>query len=131
MKYLIKSLKWTKCNGYETWYGPNRNGYTSLVCEAGIYTEEDRTNMTTLENERTIIFIPISPMLIKKATRQVNTRINNLDKHLSICQKRYAKEVNETYETIKRLSDKSTAFIKLAEQRSEGVAEKSNSGTED
>lgn len=73
MKYLIKSLKWTKYNKVQTWYGPKRNGYTTLISDAGIYSEEDKEQMQCLVHEKTIAFVPITDKLISKGIKQLKS----------------------------------------------------------
>jgi hypothetical protein len=79
MKYLIKSLKWTKNNGIETWYKPNSNGYTYLIFYAGIYTDEDMKRMTDVISQKVIQFIPVSNELKQKGIRQLKHRIKEYE----------------------------------------------------
>ena len=76
MKYLIKSLKWTKHYGQETWYRPDSNGYTYNIYDAGIYTENDMVKMAGTISEKVIKFIPLSEKLKAKGVKQLASRIN-------------------------------------------------------
>lgn len=87
MKYLIKSLKWTKHYGNETWYAPNSNGYTHDICRAGIYTEEDMERMQDVISEKVIKFIPVSERLKNKGVKQLVNRINQYKFDIARAQK--------------------------------------------
>lgn len=89
MNYLIKSIKWTKNNGVETWWKPDSSGYTNFICNAGIYTEADKHKE---ENNRTKL-IPITKRIINKGRKQVEKVIEDEEKEI----KRY-KELIENYE---------------------------------
>lgn len=73
LKYLIKSLKWTKHYGKETWYMPNDNGYTHDIARAGIYTEDDKNNPHYHSGVacKVIQFVPVTEKLKKKGIRQL------------------------------------------------------------
>lgn len=94
MNYLIKSIKWSKNDGIETWWKPNSSGYTTFICNAGIYTEADKhkeeTNRTKL--------IPITKKIINKGRKQVEKVIEDEEKEIKrykelieICEKRIIK----------------------------------------
>ncbi len=69
MKYLIKSLKWTKNDGIETWWRPDDRGYTHFICAAGIYKEEDKTKKNDLIEQKVVKFIPLTQRIINKAKK--------------------------------------------------------------
>ena len=83
-KYIIKSLKWTKLEGYNIWYAPNSCGYTDRICDAGVYTEEDKNN----KNHNIAIkcgvieFVEITDELINTAKEQVKREIDKLESWL-------------------------------------------------
>jgi len=75
MKYLIKSLKWTRHYKEDTWYRPNSNGYTNLISGAGIYTEEDKETKKDIIG-KDIAFVPLKKELINQGKRQIQKLIN-------------------------------------------------------
>lgn len=106
MEYLIKSLKWTKHYKKETWYGHNRNGYTHMICDAGVYTTKDKYEMTYLEADKTILFVPLTQKLINKGKKQLNDRKLALNKELLAAQRRYTNEVNSIHDELRKISDR-------------------------
>jgi hypothetical protein len=74
MKYLIKSLKWTRHYNEDTWYRPNSNGYTNLICGAGIYTEEDKEVKKDVIG-KDIAFVPLKKELINQGKHQIQNLI--------------------------------------------------------
>lgn len=103
--YLIKSLKWTKNDGIETWWKPKENGYTTYICNAGIYTEEDKEKPHfKAEEGKSLLFVPLTEELIKKAMQQVESRINK--------EKQYMELVKENYENSIKESERQIGLIK-------------------
>lgn len=83
MFYLIKDLKWTRYNKYDTWWQPNSNGYTNRICNAGVYTDEDKDTWgkTGIEYGH-LEFVPLAQELLDEAEKQVIVEIDKLKKWL-------------------------------------------------
>ena len=77
-KYLIKSLKWTKQNNYDTWYRSNKSGYSDTIYNAGIYTENDINDkqLQYLVKENTIEFVEITDEITENCKNQIQNEIN-------------------------------------------------------
>lgn len=115
MKYLIKSLKWTKNDKVETWYKPDSNGYTTLIANAGIYTEEDKNNMDCLISEKVIAFIPLTQKVINKSKRQLKKKVNELEKYLIEINERFKRNIAEVEKDIDRIKENEVRLSKLQE----------------
>ena len=100
MKYLIKSIKWTKNDGIETWWKANSSGYTWYIYNAGVYTEEDKEKMKCYIGKDSA-FIPISEKLIEKGKKQIEELINERRKDID----RYKKYVDYDLEKIKEYKE--------------------------
>ncbi len=105
MKYLIKSIKWSKNDGVETWWKADSCGYTTYICRAGIYTEEDKKKMkNSIGKDRA--FIPIIKKIIQKGREQINSliesrknRIRDLEESI-VVEKRKIEETKEHFKEI-------------------------------
>lgn len=95
MNYLIKSIKWTKNDGIETWWKPDSCGYTTFICSAGIYDEEDKKIKKAIIG-KDIAFIPLSEKIINKGIEQLEELIK--DKNIEI--ERYKDYIKYTEESI-------------------------------
>lgn len=100
MKYLIKSIKWTKNNGIETWWKANSSGYTEYICRAGIYTEEDKEKMKCYIGKDSA-FIPISEKLIEKGRKQIQELIDEKRKYIE----RYKSYINDDLNKIEEYKE--------------------------
>lgn len=108
MKYLIKSLKWTKHYGVETWYKPDSNGYTHMIFSAGIYTDEDMKKMTDGITQKVIQFIPLTEKLKKKGIMQLKQNIKSHELDIE----RANKAIKESEERIELLKEQIISFEK-------------------
>lgn len=75
-KYLVKSTKWTKHNGYTTWWGPNSSGYASQIKHAGIYTEEESKRLEKIHGKDVCIAVLFDKELVQLAIHQMESDIN-------------------------------------------------------
>ena len=114
--YLIKSLKWTKCDKVETWWGPNENGYTTYICNAGIYTEED-TKEPPLKNEngKSLLFIPLTQELIEKGKQQLKKAINRSNEELIRIKDNYETDLKSVNKHIELIKSKDIEMLKMKE----------------
>ncbi len=113
--YFIKSEYWSKHYKIDTWWGPERNGYTCFLPDAGIYTETDKIEMEKHHTEDRCLFVPITQGLLKKATRQLKKRIDDLTENSADVTRRYVAEQNEIFEQIKKSNDKLSKIKSLEE----------------
>lgn len=104
--YLIKSLKWTKCDEVETWWKPNSNGYTTYICNAGIYTEDEiKEPHLKNENGKSLLFVPLTEELIKKAMQQVELRLNKEKQHMESLKKSYESSIKDAERQIELIKE--------------------------
>jgi len=81
MNYLIKSIKWTENDGIETWWKPNSCGYTTFICNAGVYNEEDKKKKKAVIG-KDIVFVPLNEKIINKGREQVEELIRHKNKEI-------------------------------------------------
>ena len=93
--YLIKSTYWTKNNQVDTYYRDNENGYTTVIAEAGIYSEEQADKIVKSAPTR-VKAIPITKALITKGNKQCEERRSETLRHLEA-------EVRNAYAEITKL----------------------------
>ena len=86
--YIIKSLKWSKGKNIQYW-GPNQNGYTDMIAEAGVYTKEEADKIVRLSSNDVQPLL-LTEALIKKGENQCKDKMNELDKDLIKESERYA-----------------------------------------
>lgn len=115
MKYLIKSLKWTKHYKKETWWGHDSSGYTDFICNAGIYTEEDKIKKEPIISSKDIAFVPITEALIEKGKKQLKQEYKKEQKHLDDERIRYEKTIMSIYKRFDLLKTKEKELLKLEE----------------
>lgn len=77
-KYLIKSMKWTKHYGQDTYWGPNQTGYTHMIIEAGVYSKEEAEKILQHSSLFDTSMIPITRELLDKAAEQLHHRRKDL-----------------------------------------------------
>lgn len=82
MDYLVKSTKWSEHNGYITWWGPNRSGYTDLICEAGIYSEDEAKYLEKTHGSNICVAVPYDQKMVEEATKQQEIIISNCEKQI-------------------------------------------------
>ncbi len=83
MDYLVKSTKWTKNDGIETWWGPNRSGYTTYINEAGVYSEEEAKYLQDIHGKKVCVAIPYNENMVKKGIMQLEKRIKFHEKEIA------------------------------------------------
>ena len=75
MFYFIHSPKQTSYSGgIDQYWKPNEHGYTSMLADAGIYTEEDKERISKRSNEWGATFLPITKELLLKAEEQIKKK---------------------------------------------------------
>lgn len=74
--YLVKSTKWTKHNGYTTWWGPNSSGYASQIKYAGVYTEEEAKRLERVHGKDVCIAVLFDQELVQLGIQQMESEIN-------------------------------------------------------
>lgn len=113
MKYLIKSLKWSKHYKKETWWGNNSNGYTDFICNAGIYTEEDKVSKAQSIKTKEVEFIPITDTLIKKGKMQIKKELEKENQYLQKERANYERTIMAIYKRIDLINFKESELNKL------------------
>lgn len=81
MKYFILSPYWTRFYKEDIYWGPNSNGYASILANAGVYGEEEKERMGKLHELDRCTFVPITQELLDKGYVQLKKQIKecNLD----------------------------------------------------
>lgn len=67
--YLIKRIKWSKHYNLDTYWGPDENGYVSIIANAGFYTEEKAKNIVRLAGGNAEM-VPVTKEIFRKAFSQ-------------------------------------------------------------
>lgn len=98
MSYLVKSTKWTKHNGYTIWWGPNRSGYTDLISEAGVYSEEEAKHLENINGKNVCIAVPFDEKLVKQGIKQHERTISECEKQIE----RYNEYINHEESHIEK-----------------------------
>lgn len=81
MKYFILSPYWTRHYKEDIYWGPNSNGYTSILANAGVYGEGAKERMGKLHELDRCTFVPITQEMLDKGYIQLKeqTKECNLD----------------------------------------------------
>ena len=116
MKYFIRSPYWTRHYKAETWWMPDSNGYTCLIAEAGVYTEDNKLEMEKYHETDRCEFVPITQALLEKAMKQLDRRDKLLVSDRIRLYERYKKQENEIQESIANNSLKYQRLHTLAEE---------------
>lgn len=95
-RYIIKSIKWSTKDRVLYW-GPNQNGYTDMIAEAGIYTKEEADKIVRLSgnSKKSVEPLLLTESLIKKGERQCKVVHRNLEEQLINEAERYASFVSD------------------------------------
>lgn len=101
MKYFIRSPYWTRNYKAETWWKPDSNGYTYLIADAGVYTEEDKTKMQKYHETDRCEFVPITQEIWEKAMEQLEKKDKTLLSDKLKLSERYEEQMNEIENDIK------------------------------
>lgn len=104
MNYLVKSIKWTKNDGVETWWGPDENGYTTRIYEAGIYNEEQAQSVLNRAGEKVVKLFPIDQKIINKCLKQIHAIAIGIEKDRDRSLS-YAEECDKRLENMKKIYD--------------------------
>jgi len=123
MKYLIKSLKWSKYNKIETWYKSNENGYTSLIADAGIYSEADKCRIEPIVSEKTITFIPLTQKIINKGKRQLKKKTREINDSIIKIKEQYFRNIESTKKDTENVKENEFKLLKLQLILAEGEGE--------
>lgn len=70
MLYLIKSIKWTRHYKKNTYWGPDENGYVSIIANAGFYQKDEASKIVKLSSGNAEM-IPVTKDILDKAYRQL------------------------------------------------------------
>ncbi len=70
MLYLIKSIKWTRHYKKDIYWGPDENGYVSVIANAGFYKEAEANKIVRLSSGNAEM-IPVTRDILDKAYRQL------------------------------------------------------------
>ena len=116
MLYFIKSPYWSRNNKKDTYWGPDKNGYTTLLADAGVYKEEEKVHMESLNSLDRCTFVPITQELWEKAMKQLDKKSNEYRKERTACTDRYKRAMAEIQEYDEKNNQKYPKLIKLAEE---------------
>lgn len=107
MKFLIKSKD--KC----VWWRSEENGYTTLISEAGIYSEEFKNSNQGIEIAKNNDFIPLTYKLVNQGRKEVDQLLKikkeNISKLLNLIaeekknMKKEMKKYNSLYDMEKEV----------------------------
>ena len=114
MLYFVKSPYWTRHYKNDTWWGPNRNGYTSILAEAGVYTEEDKERMEKLHDKDRCLFVLITQGLWETAVKQLDKKGTTLSNEILRLEERYHSDMKNMQEEIEKNEKKYAHLYKLA-----------------
>lgn len=118
MLYFIYSPKQSKYHDIDIYWQANENGYTSILANAGVYTEEDKERIESRSSEYGATFIPITKELLQQAKVQLQEKITEYDERIERENERHIsllKELNEKKSQYIALNDLSHITIKLEE----------------
>ena len=115
--YHIKSLKWTKHeptnpNGETVWWGPNNNGYTRDITEAGIYTEEQIQDHLKYYGTNTTEVIPIDASVWPEERIKFYKIVRSNDVLQIKKWERELEQLQERIETVKSLIESTKKYVK-------------------
>lgn len=118
MLYFIHSPKQSEYNGVDMYWKANENGYTSVLANAGVYTEEDKERISRRSNEYGATFVPITKELLQQAKEQLQEKIEEYDERIEQENARHMAELerlNNIKSQYENLSDLSHITIKMEE----------------
>lgn len=101
MDYLVKSTKWTKNDGIETWWGPNRSGYTVSIYDAGTYSEEEAKHLQEIHGKKVCVAVPYTANMVKKGIAQLEKRVKFHEKEIKRSEE-YIKSDKAKIETLNK-----------------------------
>ena len=107
MDYLVKSTKWTKQNGYTTWWGPNESGYTDMLYEAGVYSEDEAKRIERTHGADVCIAVPFDTEMVTKAIKQQENIIKDCEKQID----RYKNYINHEQTHIEEAKKKVSSLM--------------------
>ena len=73
MLYLIRSINWTRHYRKDTYWGPNENGYTSTIADAGFYPEDEARKIVSLSSGNAEM-IPVTKEILDRAYQQLKKK---------------------------------------------------------
>lgn len=88
MQYLIYSNYWTENDKQDMYWGPNNSGYTPIIAEAGVYSEEDKQKREKSLSDRST-YVPLTEELIQKAYEQLKEIDHNIHNMRTEATRRY------------------------------------------
>ena len=119
MLYFIKSPKWTKNDKVTTYWCPNQSGYTTLLGDAGVYTQEEIDEICKRVSKDGAQPIPITDKLIKKALKQCETKDENIKNNLLRAQELYFNALKELEKEKEKNKVRKNNIEKLTKQINE------------
>lgn len=108
MNYFILSPS------YSTYWCANENGYTSIIANAGIYTEQDKIRMEKYHAEDKCKFIPIDRDILDKAKEQLDNINKNLYKRKEEIEYDYGRNYQKVEEDICRNNNRYAKLYEVA-----------------
>lgn len=105
MNHLVKSIKWTKHNGYTIWWGPNRSGYTDCIYDAGIYSEEEAKHLEELHGKSVCKAIPYDEGVVKLGIKQQQRIVSECEKQIKRYNEYIKHEENHIENAKKKIAD--------------------------
>ena len=120
--YHIKSLKWTNHsstnpNGETVWWGPNSNGYTRDITEAGIYTEKEIQDHIKNYGTNTTEVVPIDTSIWQEERIKYYKIIRSNDVLQIKKWERELEQLQEKIETVKGLIESTKKYVKKTDMK--------------
>lgn len=110
--YLVKSIKWTKNDGIEKWWGPNESGYTAYIYQAGVYTEEQAEGIVLRTGVNVAKAVLIDRKIMEKGLNQLvemrasyRKERDHYIEQAERCSKRMNETVEKTTEYINKMGE--------------------------
>ena len=123
MLYFIYSPKQSKYHDIDIYWQANENGYTSILANAGVYTEEDKERIESRSSEYGATFIPITKELLQQAKIQLQEKIAEYDERIEQENVRHMAELerlNKMKSQYIALGDLSHITVRMEEIEIEG-----------
>lgn len=116
MLYVIESPKRTQKNKETVYWAPNECGYVTFIGDAGIYTQEDITRITSKINKEEATPILITNDLLHRATEQCKKEDENITNDLLKAQQTYFDMLKEFEKDKQKNKERKENIKKLTEQ---------------
>lgn len=110
MNYIIKSVKHSTPKHILYWK-EHECGYTDILVEAGIYSEEQAKNIEARSGKKSVQLIPVTDRLAKKAVSQAKKVISSIEYEQILWAERFAQRMKDLEQSKAKL-DKLSAQMK-------------------